>query len=59
MPESGAKFFVDGVETRFTFNENVRGDVIVTRRRLWAGGGGAVSEGWFARLTASNDYQVP
>jgi CubicO group peptidase (beta-lactamase class C family) len=29
MPESEAKFFVDGVEdARFTFNENVRGDVI-------------------------------
>jgi CubicO group peptidase (beta-lactamase class C family) len=33
MPESGAKFFVDGVEdARFTFNKNVRGDVISLTR---------------------------
>ena len=33
MPESGAKFFVDGVEdARFTFNNDVRGDVISLTR---------------------------
>lgn len=33
VPESAAKFFVDGVEdARFTFNKNVRGDVISLTR---------------------------
>jgi len=33
MPESGTKFFVDGVEdARFTFNKDVRSDVISLTR---------------------------